>query len=402
MSGWADRSGAFLALAEPPYWMRMASATFAEAFSEINLRMPACVACASSGVAVRPVPMAQTGSYAMTTCCNGAEAGGKAKICQGFSGTQGGEGAGATGSDRWWIKARWVQTELTKGKAVGQGVGGSGEGWGRDRAQDDVMVRGRMEWKSIWQTSLENCGAWRRERGAGSAKGREGVQWKRLRERDCMTMSWCLRWRANEVGREGERVGMCQNEGHLIRRGRSWVSSCRGRRLSGGGGQTNRQRNVTEFSPWLGTSNENDFLREIQSLGVQPAGFVGNVGSFSGGRGKHGTQCLPATRPQCGMFFGGCTSRKPARGEHPGGGPPPPTWATAVQGAFIRSSTWRSLRSLPSPASNLCANPSPGCLPCAAPLGTDLTGREVRWGHPPPPPMPTPCPPDHRDKGGGA
>merc|ERR1712078_487949 len=58
MSGIAESSGAFLALAEPPYWMRIASATSEEAFSEISLRMPACVACASSGVAVRPVPMA--------------------------------------------------------------------------------------------------------------------------------------------------------------------------------------------------------------------------------------------------------------------------------------------------------------------------------------------------------
>merc|ERR1740117_2078055 len=62
MSGIAESSAAFLALAEPPYWMRMASATVAEAFSEISLRMPAWVSCASCGVAVSPVPMAQTGS----------------------------------------------------------------------------------------------------------------------------------------------------------------------------------------------------------------------------------------------------------------------------------------------------------------------------------------------------
>merc|ERR1712204_155231 len=43
MSGIAESSGAFLALAEPPYWMRMASATAAEAFSAISLRMPAWV-----------------------------------------------------------------------------------------------------------------------------------------------------------------------------------------------------------------------------------------------------------------------------------------------------------------------------------------------------------------------
>ena len=67
MSGMADRSGAFLALAEPPYWMRMASATAGDAFWAISFRMPACVAWASCGVAVRPVPMAHTGSYAMIT-----------------------------------------------------------------------------------------------------------------------------------------------------------------------------------------------------------------------------------------------------------------------------------------------------------------------------------------------
>ena len=50
MSGMADRSGAFSALAEPPYWMRMASTTAGDAFWAISFRMPACVCWASYGV----------------------------------------------------------------------------------------------------------------------------------------------------------------------------------------------------------------------------------------------------------------------------------------------------------------------------------------------------------------
>ena len=67
MSGCAESSGAFFAFAEPPYWMRMAAATAGEALLVMSSRMPLCVAWASSGVAVSPVPMAQPGSYAITT-----------------------------------------------------------------------------------------------------------------------------------------------------------------------------------------------------------------------------------------------------------------------------------------------------------------------------------------------
>mmetsp|Transcript_5794 Transcript_5794/g.19166 ORF Transcript_5794/g.19166 Transcript_5794/m.19166 type:complete len:203 (+) Transcript_5794:1518-2126(+) len=61
-SAQAESSGAFLALAEPPYWMRMPSAHAGLTFSEIHLRMAACVSCAWSGDAVTPVPIDQTGS----------------------------------------------------------------------------------------------------------------------------------------------------------------------------------------------------------------------------------------------------------------------------------------------------------------------------------------------------
>mmetsp|Transcript_9087 Transcript_9087/g.21395 ORF Transcript_9087/g.21395 Transcript_9087/m.21395 type:complete len:230 (+) Transcript_9087:111-800(+) len=67
MSGWAERSGAFLALAEPPYWMRISSAVFSSTLALIQSRMALCVSCACSGEAVTPVPMAHTGSYAITT-----------------------------------------------------------------------------------------------------------------------------------------------------------------------------------------------------------------------------------------------------------------------------------------------------------------------------------------------
>jgi hypothetical protein len=53
-------------LTEPPYSMRTLSATSALALCLMRLRMSACVVCAISGVAVLPVPMAQTGSYAST------------------------------------------------------------------------------------------------------------------------------------------------------------------------------------------------------------------------------------------------------------------------------------------------------------------------------------------------
>mmetsp|Transcript_627 Transcript_627/g.1293 ORF Transcript_627/g.1293 Transcript_627/m.1293 type:complete len:233 (-) Transcript_627:108-806(-) len=67
MSGHADRSGAFLALAEPPYWMRTSSAVLASTLVAIHSRIALCVSCACSGVAVTPVPMAHTGSYAITS-----------------------------------------------------------------------------------------------------------------------------------------------------------------------------------------------------------------------------------------------------------------------------------------------------------------------------------------------
>merc|ERR1719254_305024 len=46
----------------PPYWMRTAAATSGLTFSDIHARMFAWVSWAISGVAVRPVPMAHTGS----------------------------------------------------------------------------------------------------------------------------------------------------------------------------------------------------------------------------------------------------------------------------------------------------------------------------------------------------
>ncbi len=62
MSGHAESSGAFFALAEPPYWMRMPAAAAGDTWSEIHPRIAAWVSCACSGLAVTPVPMAQTGS----------------------------------------------------------------------------------------------------------------------------------------------------------------------------------------------------------------------------------------------------------------------------------------------------------------------------------------------------
>mmetsp|Transcript_141994 Transcript_141994/g.453948 ORF Transcript_141994/g.453948 Transcript_141994/m.453948 type:complete len:202 (+) Transcript_141994:203-808(+) len=67
MSGQAESSGAFFAFAEPPYWMRMPAAHSSLTLAAIHLRISACVSCACSAVAVTPVPIAQTGSYAMTT-----------------------------------------------------------------------------------------------------------------------------------------------------------------------------------------------------------------------------------------------------------------------------------------------------------------------------------------------
>mmetsp|Transcript_58611 Transcript_58611/g.154002 ORF Transcript_58611/g.154002 Transcript_58611/m.154002 type:complete len:217 (-) Transcript_58611:393-1043(-) len=67
MSGHAESSGAFLAFAEPPYWMRIIAAQNSETLAAIHARISLCVSCACCGVATSPVPMAQTGSYAMTT-----------------------------------------------------------------------------------------------------------------------------------------------------------------------------------------------------------------------------------------------------------------------------------------------------------------------------------------------
>ena len=58
--GHAESSGAFLAFAEPPYWMRIASAHSAETLSLSHSRSFLCVSCACSAEAETPVPMAQT------------------------------------------------------------------------------------------------------------------------------------------------------------------------------------------------------------------------------------------------------------------------------------------------------------------------------------------------------
>lgn len=52
---------------EPPYWIRIFSATCGLTFLSNQPRRALCTSCACSGVAVFPVPMAQTGSYATTT-----------------------------------------------------------------------------------------------------------------------------------------------------------------------------------------------------------------------------------------------------------------------------------------------------------------------------------------------
>ena len=54
-------------LTEPPYWMTTASAAASPKVARVQPRMNACTDCAMAGVAVRPVPMAHTGSYAITT-----------------------------------------------------------------------------------------------------------------------------------------------------------------------------------------------------------------------------------------------------------------------------------------------------------------------------------------------
>ena len=62
MSGWASSSAAFAGFIEPPYWMRTPCAASSPNSSASTLRMCAWAACAISGVAVRPVPIAHTGS----------------------------------------------------------------------------------------------------------------------------------------------------------------------------------------------------------------------------------------------------------------------------------------------------------------------------------------------------
>ena len=62
MSGWAMSSSTFSGFTEPPYWMRTLAAASAPKTSEITLRIKEWASWASLEVAVRPVPMAQTGS----------------------------------------------------------------------------------------------------------------------------------------------------------------------------------------------------------------------------------------------------------------------------------------------------------------------------------------------------
>ena len=62
MSFLARSSAAFPGFMDPPYWMRTVSAVSAPTSFASVARMSAWTSCAWSGVAVRPVPMAQTGS----------------------------------------------------------------------------------------------------------------------------------------------------------------------------------------------------------------------------------------------------------------------------------------------------------------------------------------------------
>src|SRR5262249_41511393 len=62
MSGWAKSSAALPGLTLPPYWIRTRSPTPCR--PSTRPRMNAWAACAISGVAVSPVPIAQTGSAA--------------------------------------------------------------------------------------------------------------------------------------------------------------------------------------------------------------------------------------------------------------------------------------------------------------------------------------------------
>ena len=62
MSGWAMRPSTLPGFMEPPYSTRMDSAVSASNSSASVARTAAHTAWACSGVAVRPVPMAQMGS----------------------------------------------------------------------------------------------------------------------------------------------------------------------------------------------------------------------------------------------------------------------------------------------------------------------------------------------------
>mmetsp|Transcript_51155 Transcript_51155/g.102583 ORF Transcript_51155/g.102583 Transcript_51155/m.102583 type:complete len:258 (+) Transcript_51155:150-923(+) len=67
MSGHAIKASTLPGATLPPYCTRTAAATAGPNMPERCSRMKACTSWAPSGVAVRPVPMAQTGSYAMVT-----------------------------------------------------------------------------------------------------------------------------------------------------------------------------------------------------------------------------------------------------------------------------------------------------------------------------------------------
>ena len=66
MSAWPISSAMLPGFTDPPYWMRTPSAAAAPAVSPTTERTVAHMAWASSDVAVRPVPIAQIGSYAIT------------------------------------------------------------------------------------------------------------------------------------------------------------------------------------------------------------------------------------------------------------------------------------------------------------------------------------------------
>ena len=61
-SGWASSSAALPAFIEPPYWITVLSATAASYRPAMVSRISLQTSLACSAVAVRPVPIAQTGS----------------------------------------------------------------------------------------------------------------------------------------------------------------------------------------------------------------------------------------------------------------------------------------------------------------------------------------------------